>query len=151
MATSRQQPIDKEGNPLLTDFGVVYPTGHIVAAFEKDEDAQKVCDDLITGSYQPSERQIATPEFATEAAKRNINSAGLLARIGFSMKFVESYLETAKRGATFVLIYAPNLLDVERVKWVVPFILAHHYTRLAIEDIKDDSTGTSVLDGGSGR
>ncbi len=35
-----------------TDFGAFYPTGYIVAAFEKYQDAQAACQDLYTGGYE---------------------------------------------------------------------------------------------------
>jgi hypothetical protein len=139
MTTHETQLLNEEGNPLLTDFGVFYPTGYIVAAFEREEDAQQVRQDLMTGGYHPCECQIASAEFVAETAQHNIDSTGFLARLGASIKFVESHLEAARRGATFLLIYAPIQLDAERAMRVVrrvPFILAHRYTRLVIEDLK---------------
>jgi len=127
------------GNPILSEFGAFYPIGHIIAAFEREEDAQKVRQDLFTGGYEESECEIAPCAFLMEAAQRNINSSGFLARIGASVKFMEKHLEVAKRGATFLLIYAPNLLDCERAMRVVrrvPLILAHRYTRMAIQELE---------------
>jgi hypothetical protein len=43
------------GNPVLGEFGAFYPTGHLIVAFEREEDAQKVRQDLFTGGYEQSE------------------------------------------------------------------------------------------------
>jgi hypothetical protein len=128
------------GNPVLSEFGAFYPTGHLLVAFDRDEDAQKVRQDLFTGGYEESECEIAPCAFMIDATQRSINNSGFLARIGDSVEFMEKHLEVAKRGATFLLIYAPNLLECERamrvVRRVPSLILAHRYTRLAIPELE---------------
>ncbi len=128
------------GNPVLGEFGAFYPIGHLMVAFEREEDAQKVRQDLFTGGYEESECEIAPCDFVIDATQRSINSSGFLARIGDSVNFMEKHLEVAKRGATFLLIYAPNLLECERamrvVRRVPSLILAHRYTRLAIQELE---------------
>jgi hypothetical protein len=127
-------------NPILSEFGAFYPTGHLIVAFERKEDAQKVRQDLMTGGYEESECEIAPCDFMIEATQRSLNSSGFLARIGASVKFMEKHLEVAKRGATFLLIYAPNLLECERamrvIRRVPSLILAHRYTRLVIQELE---------------
>jgi hypothetical protein len=128
------------GNPVLSEFGAFYPIGHLMVAFEREEDAQKVRQDLFTGGYEESECEIAPCAFVIDATQRSINSSGFLARIGDSVNFMEKHLEVAKRGATFLLIYAPNLLECERamrvVRRVPSLILAHRYMRLGIQELE---------------
>jgi hypothetical protein len=137
MTKREARPIDPQPPSLLTS---AYCIQRVTSWWRLNEKRmrEKVRQDLVSGGYEPSECEIASAEFMADAAQRNINSAGLLARLGASIKFVKSHLEAAKRGATFLLIYAPSLLDVERAMRVVrrvPFLLAHRYTRLAIEDL----------------
>jgi hypothetical protein len=101
------------GNPLLTEFGAFYPINHILVAFEKEEDAQKVREDLMVGGYDSSECETAPCNWVGDAAQSNLDSLGFMARIGASAEYVKRHLEVAKQGATFILIYAPSALEVE--------------------------------------
>ncbi|MGH8503752.1 MAG: hypothetical protein ACREVE_15065 [Gammaproteobacteria bacterium] len=121
-----------------TDFGAFYPTGYIVAAFEKYEDAQQTCQDLRTGGYEERDCALHTAEEVAESARRNLENSGLMARLGKSVAAIRKHLEAAQQGATFLLIYAPDDFDAERVMNVIrrrPCVLAHRYHRFAIEDL----------------
>ncbi len=70
-----------------------------------------------------------------------------MARLGKSVAAVKKHLEAAQEGATFLLIYAPNDFDAERVMNVLrrrPYVLAHRYHRFAIEDLVDGEAETHV-------
>lgn len=45
-----------------TQFGIFYPTGYIVVAVPKDEDARKVLQDLFTGGYDETECWLTSGE-----------------------------------------------------------------------------------------
>ncbi|HEX2238108.1 MAG TPA: hypothetical protein VHJ19_07110 [Gammaproteobacteria bacterium] len=128
-----------------TDFGAFYPTGYIMVTFQKYEDAQQTRQDLLTGGYEERDCTLHTAQEVAEAAQRHIEDTGLTARLGKSMAAIEKHLEAARAGATFLLIYAPNELDAERIMNVIsrrPHVLAHRYHRFAIEDLAAEESGT---------
>jgi hypothetical protein len=64
---------------------------------------------------------------------------GVLARLGKSDEAVQAHLEAAREGCTFLFVYAPSDLELERAMNVVrrvPFELAHYYRRFAIQILK---------------
>ena len=132
---------DDERDPSdLHDFGIFYPRGHLVVAFQTDSDAQRVRQDLITGGYDPDDCLLNESEDVERDARQNLaENTGWLARLGRSDEAVRKHLEAAKQGRTFLLIYAPGDLDSGRAMNVVrrvPFAFAHRYHRFAIEEMK---------------
>jgi hypothetical protein len=118
----------------------------VVIAFEQYEDAHQACEDLRTGGYEERDCDLHTAEEVAEAAQRNLDNTGLMGRLGKSVAAIKKHMQAAESGATFLLVYAPNDLDTERVMNVVrrrPFILAHRYHRFAIEDLDSNSSATS--------
>ena len=72
-------------------------------------------------------------------AQSHLGNAGWLGILGKSDEMEREHLEAAKRGCTFLLIYAPTDLDAERVMNVirrVTFEFAHRYHHLAIQVLK---------------
>lgn len=120
-----------------TDFGISYPHGYIVAAFEKKDDALRVQEDLFRGGYQAADCVVTEGTEMASAATRNLRTnTGWLSRLGTSAEAVQLQLDAASRGATFLRIFAPNDTDADRVMTVlhrVPFSLAHRYQRFAIQ------------------
>jgi hypothetical protein len=134
------QPSKRNLSEFESDFGMFYPVGYLVVGFPSVEDAQKVQRDLITGGYKPDDCMLYSSEEMREAAERNLREhTGLLARLGSSDEAVQVYLDAAKQGAAFLLIYAPDDLSAARAMNVirrVPFKFAHRYHRLVIEELK---------------
>lgn len=124
----------------MTDFGIFYPRGHLVAAFPKREDAERVRRDLLTGGYDPHDCQLFPAEEVARSARRNLEQGtGFLATLGRSDEAVEAHLAAADKGSTFLVIYAPSDLETERAMNVVrrvPFDFVHRYHRFAIEVFK---------------
>ena len=138
MAIKRRPLQNEQGVLSTTDFGLFYPTGYMVIAFERYEDAEQSCRDLRIGGYDPVDCDLHTAEKVAEFDQRQLDNAGLMARLGKSAKAVEKDLQAARKGATFLRVFAPNDLDAERVMNVVrrrPFIHVHRYHRFAIEDL----------------
>lgn len=134
MASGAADPLE------LTDFGIYYPRGHLVVAFRRREDAERVRQDLLTGGYDPDDVQLFTAEQVARSAARNLEeNKGMLARLGRSDEAVQAHLKAAREGCTFLVVYAPGDLELERAMNVVrrvPFELAHHYHRFAIHVLK---------------
>jgi hypothetical protein len=124
----------------MTDFGMFYPRGHIVAAFPKRPDAERVQRDLFAGGYDPNDCLLFSAEEVSRNAKQNLEqNTGFLARLGKSDEAVRAHLRAAEKGSTFLVIYAPGDLEAERAMNVVrrvPFDFAHQYHRLAIQVLK---------------
>jgi hypothetical protein len=148
MAIKRKPVLNEKGKLSTADFGAFYPTGYMVVAFEKYDDAEQTCRDLRTGGYSEEDCDLHTAEEVAEFAQRNLESTGLMARLGSSAAAVEKHLEAAKNGATFLRVYAPNDLDAERVLNVInrrpATMLAHRYHRFAIEDLGERETGSDA-------
>jgi hypothetical protein len=121
----------------MTDFGIYYPRGHLVVAFRRREDAERVRQDLLTGGYDPQDCMLFTAEEVARNAQRNLEEhKGLLARLGKSDEAVQAHLKAAREGCTFLFIYAPSELEADRAMNVirrVPFEFAHYYRRFAIQ------------------
>lgn len=138
--SEKPQPSKRDLSEFDSDFGIFYPVGFLVVGFPTLEDAQKVQRDLITGGYDPADCMLYSSQEMAEAAERNLREhEGLLARLGSSDEAVQVYLDAAKQGAAFLLIYAPDDLSAMRAMNVirrVPFLFAHRYHRFIIEEMK---------------
>ena len=138
MTIKRRPLMDEQGELPTTDFGIFYPTGYIIIAFETYESAEQTCRELRIGGYDPLDCSLHPGEKVAWFMQRQLEHAGLMARLGKSAKAVEKDLQAAQKGATFLRVYAPNDLDAERVMNVVrrrPFTHVHRYLRFAIEDL----------------
>ena len=134
MATGAADPLE------LSEFGVYYPRGYLVVAFRRREDAERVRQDLLAGGYDPRDVRLYTGDEVARSAVLDLERrSGVLARLGHSAEAVEAHLEAAREGCTFLFIYAPGDVELERAMNVVrraPFELAHHYHRFAIHVLK---------------
>jgi hypothetical protein len=133
------QLIDDNGHALMRDFGAFYPTGHMVVAFREVVDAQRVLRSLLglgaafEGSFYLSALQM------TKLAEQNLAEAGVIANLGTSLTTLQSLLDAAKAGASFLILKAPDDHITEQAMQVirrVPFLLAERYHLLAIETMK---------------
>jgi hypothetical protein len=122
-----------------TSFGFFYPVGYLVVGFTSSEDARRVQQDLMTGGYEPDDCVYFSCKETIEAAQGNLDqNQGFLPSLGSADKMIKEHLETAKEGGSFLVIYAPDKLTSDRAMNVirrVPFVLAHRYHRLAIEEL----------------
>jgi hypothetical protein len=124
----------------MTDFGIFYPRGHLVAAFRRREDAERVRGELMTGGYDEQDCLLFAAEEVAESARRNLeDNRGPLSRLGRSDEAVDAHLRAAENGSTFLVIYAPGELETERAMNVVrrvPFEFVHRYHRFAIQVLR---------------
>lgn len=64
---------DAEGDPFeMTQFGIFYPRGHMVVAFQSEEGARKVQHDLLTGGYDASDCVLVPAEEVARNAQKNL-------------------------------------------------------------------------------
>jgi len=130
---------DPTVEPDMTQFGIFYSVGYLVAGFPREDDAQKVQQDLMTGGYDQEDCLLYTAADVSQMATENLEqNTGFLATLGRSDEAVRKHLNAAEKGASFLLIYAPGSVEAARAMNVirrVPFTFVHRYHRLAIEDL----------------
>ncbi len=122
-----------------TSFGIFYPVDYIVIGLQvrkMPSECSRIC--LQAGIFLKIAHLFTCKEAAEAAARTLDENPILLPRLGWADKAVKIHLEAAKEGASFLVIYAPDKMSVERAMNVirrVPFEFAHRYHRLAIEEL----------------
>lgn len=121
---------------LHKDFGAFFPTGHMVVAFQQPQDAHQVVHELeASGRAEVLE---LSPQEMADFAEKNLHQAGFIANLGTSLATVQSFLDAARAGATFLILPTPDSRTAEHVSQAihhVPFVLAERYHRLVIETV----------------
>lgn len=123
---------------LHRDFGAFFPTGHMVVAFQQAQDAHQVVHELEEWENGPVDVLEVSPQEMAEFAERNLHQAGFIANLGTSATTVQSFLDAANAGATFLVVPVADQVAAERVAEAihhVPFVLAERYHRLVIETV----------------
>ena len=118
---------------------MIYPLGYLAVAFRHKADAAQVLAALIAGGYEPADVQLVPKEAVVERATRALDHAGPPVRVlGWEHEALTAHVELARRGFTFMLIYAPSDLDTERVMAVArrfEYGLAHKFDRFAVHEL----------------
>ncbi len=123
---------------LHREFGAFFPTGHTVVAFQQPQDAHQVVQELEALEHHAVDALELTPQQMAAFAERNLQEAGFIADMGTSLATVQSFLDAARAGATFLILPTPDSQAAERVAQAihhVPFVLAERYHRLVIETV----------------
>ena len=124
---------------LPTEFGIFYPTGWIVIAFEDKAAAERVQRDLFAGGYEAEDCMLFEAGDVISSAKAQLKHSDWLSRLGRADDMVKAHLDAAKGGSGFLVVYAPTDDEAARVMNVArraPFQFAHRYRRFAIETLK---------------
>ena len=120
------------------DFGAFYPTGHMVVAFQNEADAIKILNELKSQGQAFADTTMVSSELMIDFAQKNLTEVGFLAELGSSVSTVQSFLDAARQGATFLIVATPSNEAAERVSVAihhVSFMLAERYHILAIETV----------------
>ena len=120
------------------DFGAFYPTGHMVVAFQDETDAIKILNELKSQGQEFADTTMVSSELMINFAQKNLAEVGFLAELGSSVSTVQSFLDAARQGATFLIVATPSNEAAERVSVAihhVSFMLAERYHILAIETV----------------
>ncbi len=119
------------------DLGNFYPTHHIVLAFDTAEQAQTAYDALTQAGFKEIRR--FTDKQMQASSQRGLDTAGLIAAMGSSLKMVELHHRLASEGCHFLMVKAPSDDDTERLMKEIrkqPFRLAQKYHRLVIQTLE---------------
>jgi hypothetical protein len=123
-----------------TKFGLFYPRGYVVVAFEDAGEAESARELLIMGGYDPQDVFLSDATTVLEHTKAHLGSANPLAKaLGPEYAAESRHQELAEKGHTFLLAYAPSELDTERLMNVVRrfrFGLAQKYDRFTLQELR---------------
>ena len=131
--------VDEDGHALMRDFGAFYPTGHLVVAFQQKSDADQVLHELQSQGAEFAEGIHFSAEQMAEFTEKNLAEAGIISSLGTSLTTVQSFLDAAREGASFLILPTPDDLTAQRAMEAihrVPILLAQRYHALAIENMK---------------
>ena len=120
------------------DFGAFYPTGHMVVAFQNEADAIKILNELKSQGQAFADTTMVSSELMIDFAQKNLTEVGFLAELGSSVSTVQSFLDAARQGATFLIVATPSNEAAEIVSVAIhhaSFMLAERYHILAIETV----------------
>jgi len=122
-----------------TKFGVFYPRGYVVVAFENAGDAESARELLVMGGYDPEDVFLSDPATVLEHTTAHLGSANALAKaLGQEYDAETRHQQLAREGHTFLLAYAPSELDTQRLMNVVRRFrvkLAQKYDRFALQEL----------------
>jgi len=131
-------PRERSGTP-PTQFGLFYPRGYVVVAFEDAGQAESARELLLMGGYDPEDVFLSDAATVFEHTKNHLGSASSVAKaLGPEYAAESRHQELAKEGHTFLLAYAPSELDTERLMNVVRRFrikLAQKYDRFALREL----------------
>lgn len=120
------------------DFGVFYPTGHMVVGFTSFPNAKAVITNLKSKSPLFDDITSVTPQEMIDFAEENLVHSGVISKMGAGPAILQKFLEAARTGSHFLVIPTPdddaaNIVTEALSK--TSHLLAQRYHLLAIEDI----------------
>lgn len=124
-------------NPPET-FGVFKPVGHTVMALRSAADAEAAIAALAAQGL--TEVVTYSPHEMAKLARSERLAASPLAAFGYELELLDTHLELAESGCSFVVVHAPEDAQVARVAEVArasKAASAQQYGRFVIEDLLD--------------
>lgn len=129
-----------------TKFGAWYPVGYVMVAFRHRKDADRACERLVAGGFGPDQVEVADAARIATLASRQLESGSAVTRLlGKGHASEARYLELARDGYVFLLAYAPEDADVERLMTVVrgfDYALADKFEPVSIQHLGDEPAPT---------
>ncbi len=119
-------------------FGVFSPTGHVVMAFDNDEDAEHARQALFHSGYGGDDVTRYTKDEVLAEFERSEEQALNPLQLGQDVAKAEEYLDLARHGAGFLVVLAPEEESARRaVRIAKPLGLkfAEKYNRLTLEEL----------------
>ena len=138
---------DKFTGALGTSFGTFYPEGYIVAAFEDRGSAERAASALQGAGRAGHEVRLFSGEETLAnheefMGQRNLGQrvAGLLA--SEEQLASDEYLDLARQGHYFLIVHAPDQVEIDRASPLLKEHGAHHirhYGKLTISSLDERS------------
>ncbi len=126
-----------KSNPPET-FGVFKPTGHTVMALRSYADLEAAKEALTEEGFAVADMVTYTPlEMAALCRAERLAASGMAA-LGYEQELLDTHLELAESGCSFLVIPAPKDAKVEQVAEVAMRLnaaSAQHYGTFMIRDL----------------
>ncbi len=123
---------------LPTSLGAFKPVGHVMVALPDDVAADRFVEALHgVGFGREDVLHFEPHESGAEMAKM-IDTSSEFAGFGYEITLMRRYLDYARQGYRWVLVYAPKDEEAEKVQEVAKRMdlpMAVRYHRLAVEDL----------------
>ncbi len=123
---------------LPTSFGAFKPVGYVVAALSDDAAAQQVVDALLESGFELRDLiQYALLDEHNQL-RSLIDNASEVAGFGHEIVLMRRYQELSKQGCSWLMVYAPEDEQGDRVGEVLRqhgALIATKYNRLLIQDL----------------
>ena len=130
--------MDKSNPP--TSFGVFKPVDHVVLAFAKAAVAQDVTGQLIAQGFPAADVTHYTPQEMKNQVDSNLQTASALASLGQDLNLVKAHGALADQGYSFLVVYAPDAEQVQRIQTIANRMQAksaQRYGSLIVEELLD--------------
>ena len=119
-------------------FGAFKPVGHVVVAMPDDRRAADAVRALRDAGFEPEDILEYTAAEEDDEMDRMLRQTSELAGFGYEVSLMRHYQELARNGASWLIVYAPDLLRAERVGEIVRghgALMAEKYERLLVQDL----------------
>ena len=130
--------MDKSNPP--TSFGVFKPVNHVVLAFENTAVAQDATDQLIAQGFSGADVVHYSPQEMKNQVASNLQTASALASLGQDLNLVKAHGALADEGCSFLVVYAPQAEQVQRIQTIANTMKAksaQRYGSLIVEELLD--------------
>lgn len=119
-------------------FGAFKPVGHVVVAMPDDASAAAAVAALLGAGFERDDVLEYSAAEENDEMDRMLRYASDFAGFGYEVTLMRRYQELARRGASWLIVYAPDDDHAQRVADVARrcgALLAERYHRLAVEDL----------------
>jgi hypothetical protein len=123
---------------LPQSFGSFKPVDHVVLAFADGAKAEAATRDLVQAGFGEADVLAYGAADAHDRFRAMIEHASDAAGFGYEISLMRRYQQLAREGASWLIVYAPEDAQSERVAEVARrhgALAAVKYHRLVIEDI----------------
>lgn len=119
-------------------LGAFKPVGHVVVAMPDDTSAAKAVDSLRRQGFEADDILAYTAAEEDNEMDRMLQHTSDFAGFGYEVTLMRKYKALAGRGASWLIVFAPEDEQAERVAQAVRghgALMAEKYHRLVIEDL----------------
>lgn len=119
-------------------LGAFKPVGHVVVAMPDDARAARAVQALLAQGFERDDILEYTAAEENDQMDRMLQHTSEFAGFGYEVKLMRRYKELAARGASWLIVFAPEEAQAGRVAAVARehgALLAEKYHRLVIEDL----------------
>jgi hypothetical protein len=119
-------------------LGAFKPVGHVVLAMPDDERAAQAVRALREAGFEAEDILEYTAAEEDDEMDRMLQHTSDFAGFGYEVSLMRRYQELARNGASWLIVYAPELERSERVGAVARrfgALMAEKYERMLVEDL----------------